>query len=416
MRRSQGANTSIVKVTTFQIDSPEEPDLLQHLLSNSNIFSPSPESENTPYANPKPDVTFSSFSSLFSAQDKSHCASVFRLGHALFDPLNLHLRDDVPAEIRNRILVLRRTEALYAWLARAVSSSVEQDIKAAASNDAAKVAFLHLTGNQVEKAVEVLTSSGNVRLATIISQIPGDVEFRADIRDQLQIWKDEKVDSLMSESVRKLYALAAGEVDILEGSSRRENVDVAKGLDWLRVFGLQLWFATSLDTPLGEAFEVYEQVMRESNGRVGFPKPWYSKAPSLVNSVKDGLFSLIKLSFSPSMTLESTLNSLSFSPNPRDFKMPWLLYILLSRCLRMRDFTDRQLYDAMEEDASNGTPEVEGYSQVANMLTTNFASQLQQEGLIQEAAYVLLFLEDDIGYESEELGKCLYVIYLYWIF
>ncbi len=97
------------------------------------------------------------------------------------------------------------------------------------------------------------------------------------------------------------------------------------------------------------------------------------------------------------MTLESTLTPLSYSSNPRDTKIPWLLYILLSRCLRLRDFTDRQLQGSLDDDESESSQQTDGVSQTAESLTINFASQLQQEGLVQEAAFVLLFLEDDKG-------------------
>ncbi|KAI5121845.1 hypothetical protein M0805_003278 [Coniferiporia weirii] len=394
---SQSANSSLVNITVPQLSPAESPDLLQHLLSHTQINPLSSDNEDAPYALSSHELSFASFSGLFSAQDKTHFASVFKLGHALFDPLDLHLGAGVSADVRNRILALRRADALSTWLSRAVSSSVEQDIKALATTDSASISFLHLSGNQVEKAVDTLSAGGNVRLATLISQVPGDVEFRADIRDQLQIWRDEKVDAHMGEAVRKLYALAAGEVEILDGSSRKEDINVTKGLDWLRIFGLQLWFSGFLDTPLRETFEVYEQTIRTSSDSTAFPAPWYSKQPSTsALRVTDGLFNLIKLALSPSMTLESTLNPLSFSPNPRDYKLPWLLYIVLSRCLRIRDFTDRQLYDAMD-DSTDNSQESLGYSQTANALTINYAAQLQQDGLIQEAAFVLLFLEDDTG-------------------
>ena len=48
-------------------------------------------------------------------------------------------------------------------------------------------------------------------------------------------------------------------------------------------------------------------------------------------------------------------------------------------------------------DTSDSFQDPVGYSQTANTLTLNFAAQLEQEGLVQEAAFVLLFLEDDIG-------------------
>ena len=386
-----------MNLTTLHPASVETPDLLQHLLSNSRISEPSPDNDLIPSVSPNSDLTFSSFSSLFTSQDDTHAASVFRLGNAIFDPLELHLGPTVPHDIRNRVTALRRADALSSWLARAVASSVEQDIMSSAVADPAKIAFLHLTGHQVEKAVDVLTTEGNVRLATLVSQVPGDLEFRADLRDQLQVWKEEKVDAHMSESIRRLYSLTAGEVDVLEGSSKKETIDVSKDLDWMRVFGLQLWYASFVDTPLRDTFENYERFVGDSDGGLGCPHPWYSSREIRPPKVNDGLYNLIKLFLSPSMTLESALNPLSFAPNPRDFKLPWFLYVLLSCCLRLRDFTDRQLGDAMQDDESAMSQDSDGYSQMANTLTTNYAAQLQQEGLIQEAAYVLLYLENDKG-------------------
>lgn len=388
------ANSPFVTVVSPH-KSPEEPvDLLQHLLSNTEILQGS--DDEAPYALPKKELTFSSFSTLFGSQDRTHIASVFRLGHALFDPLDLHLGANVPPSIRTRVLSLRRADALSSWLTRVVSTSVDQDIKSITSADPAGIAFSLLTGHQVEKAVDVLVDGGDIRLASIISQLPGDPEFRADIQEQLQIWRDEKVDAHMSQAIRKLYALAAGEVEFLEGSSRKEDVNIAKGLDWLRLFGLQLWYSSLLDTPLNETFDLFEQTVNELKDAVSYPRPWYSKSSSTKSEIKDGLFNLLKLALSPSMNLESTLTPLSFSPNPCDYRLPWLLYIILSRCLRLRDFTDRQIYDAM--DSNSGTSqELESYSQTANAMTVQFASQLQQEGLIQEAAFVLLFLDDSEG-------------------
>lgn len=324
---------------------------------------------------------------------------MFRLAHALFDPIDLHLGKAVSADIRNRVAALRRTEALSSWLSKAVSSSVDADLKAHAASDSCKIAFLHLTGNQLEKAVEILSNNGNVRLATLISQAPGDIDFRVDVREQLQIWREEKADIHINDDIRKLYALASGDISSLDESNRREKVNMVEGLDWLRVFGLQLWFSSMLDTPLRETFEAYEQLTKDYPDQVACPVPWYSKAISKsFPSVPDGLYNLMKLALSPSTTLESALNPRSFSSNPCDNNTPWLLYIILSQCLRVRDFTDRQLQDAVMDGSSDTSQqESSGYSQTANALTLSFASQLEQEGLIQEAAFVLLFLEDDIG-------------------
>ena len=110
-------------MTTLQHSIPVEPDLLHHLLSYTEIDTTEDENERIPFATPTRTVAFSTFSTLFEAQDRSHAASVFRLGHALFDAQELYLGKGVSDDIRNRIRELRRTDALSSWLARTVASS-----------------------------------------------------------------------------------------------------------------------------------------------------------------------------------------------------------------------------------------------------------------------------------------------------
>ena len=367
--------------------------MLSHFLQNTHIESAF-DPEVGPCATPNRALTFSSFVSLFNNSDHSHTADVFRLGHALFDPLDLRLAPDIRSDIRNRVTALRRTDEFSSWLAQAVIPQVEEDLRSLPFADLTKQAFVHLTGNQIEKAVELLLSAGNVRLATLISQVPVDEILRADAETQLRIWQGEKVDALMSEDIRKMYALASGLTNYWEGSSRKEDVEPGKGLHWLRVVGLQLWFASLLDAPLKHTLGVYERLFKEDSRRAAPPTPWYSNIPAIgLTSIKDGLYLLMKLFISTSMTLESTLLPLAFSTSPRDNRIPWLIYVLLARCMRIREFLDPMILD--DDDTEDIEPNI--YSATAESLTIDYASQLEQEGNVQESAFVLLFLKDDIG-------------------
>ena len=111
----------------------------------------------------------------------------------------------------------------------------------------------------------------------------------------------------------------------------------------------------------------------------------------------DALFSLIRLFADPACSLSAVLKPFSFSPSPSDYRLPWHLYILMSRCLRMRDMADRgdvdERFDGAEEE-----PEVEGHSPSADLLANSYAIQLEQAGMLQEAVFVLLHLEGSAGY------------------
>ncbi|THH21138.1 hypothetical protein EW146_g347 [Bondarzewia mesenterica] len=387
--------------------------LLQHHLSTSPILT---DSDGIPFASPATNLNFASFASVFPPSDRSFEALLFRLGHALFDDIDLHLQSTISIDVRNRIYAVRRKTALSSWLEEAVAPAVEEELKSNLSAGSVATAFSRLTGHQVEKACEAAMDGRNVKLATLISQAGGDYEFQEDLRSQLQIWREERIDAHIDEDIRKVYALLAGIVDVLEGSSgtgieQCPHVSLAQGLDWKRVFGLHLWFAQPMDAPIADVFDAYEQHWRNAPERAAPPVPWYSEKHEPVESIwrlptdanpPDALYSLIRLYADPACSLSHICSPLSFGPSPIDYSIPWHLYILLSRCMRVRDFADRdgprgnsdsELSDEEEET-------IEGHSPSADLLASSYALQLEQMDLIQQAVFVLLHIEGSTGREK----------------
>ncbi|KAJ6591833.1 nuclear protein 96-domain-containing protein [Mycena vulgaris] len=423
------ANSSVIWKTKVPI--PESGSLsvtlLQHQLSHSPIDD---DDDDIPFANPSStDLHFSSFANLFLPPDRSYEASLFRLGSALFDSLNLRLGDSVTPDIRARIAALRRKAALSAWLQETVSPSVETDMRANPAAGPAALAFMLLTGNQVERASEVAMDGGYLKLATLISQAGGDFEFREDLKDQLEIWREQRVDVHIDESVRKVYALLAGVLDgVIEGSKgggqdKCSDLDILADLDWKRVFGLHLWFSKLADAPISRIFDAYNRLVEESTParKIAGPIPWYEetgaksrwKLPS-PSSAPDALFSLIRLHADPSCSLSHVLTPLSFGLSPIDYALPWHLYIILSRCMRVRDFADRgdpgirRTSPSSSHDDADETG-VEGHSPSADLLTSSYAFQLEQQNMIQEPIFVLLHIEGSAGREKaikDVLARC----------
>ncbi|KAF5379022.1 hypothetical protein D9615_006077 [Tricholomella constricta] len=419
------ANSSTITKTTVPIFSSINQaslseKLLQHHLSNSPI---TPDDDGIPFATPNPQsLHFSSFALLFPTADRSYEASLFRLGQALFDEIDLGLGNSITIDIRNRITSVRRKAVLSAWLEDAVAPTVEAELRSNTSADAPTVAFTLLTGNQTEKAANVAMDGGFLKLATLISQAGGDWEYREDLKEQLQIWKDERVDAHIDENVRKIYALVAGLVDgVVEGSKgggleKAADVDVLKGLDWKRAFGIHLWFSEPVDAPIAQVFQAYDQLVRhDAQRQLSRPLPWYSErkssAPSRWNlpstsSASDGLFSLIRLHAEPACSLSPILTPLSFGTSPVDYSLVWHLYIILSRCMRVRDFADRgdpvghvrRMDDSLSDDDDEDKPE--GHSPSADLLASSYAFQLEGLGMIQEALFVLLHIEGSAGREK----------------
>ncbi|RPD56020.1 hypothetical protein L227DRAFT_509201 [Lentinus tigrinus ALCF2SS1-6] len=410
------ANASTVKLTTVPLiagaaadASAQSSRLLNHHLSNTVIEE---DADGIPFANPSRHLNFASFVSQFPSTDQSFEPTLFRLGHALFDTIDFHL-DSIPdVNVRQRVADIRRKAELSKWLKVAVSSAMEADLRAQLDAKWHSTVFTLLSGYQVERACDAASDSRNVKLASLIAQVPGDAEFRADLQDQLTIWREQRIDAHIGENTRKIYALLAGVVDTLQGSGGSgvehcPDVDLAKGLDWKRAFGLQLWFGMPMDASIAEVFRAYDGLWQEGLSSVPSPVPWYAERPSPEQTASqwnkppnaqppDALYSLIKLFADPACNLSMILSSFSFSPSPADYRLPWHLYIILSRCLRIRDLADRDT-SIRRSDEDSDEDDVEGHSPSADLLANSYASQLEQMGMIQEAVFVLLHLEGSAG-------------------
>ena len=414
--RKHTANSSVVMKTPVPFHEPGtdatlSTKLLSHHLTNSPIHL---DAEGIPFAYPSPKLSFGSFALLFPPTDQSFAARLFRLGNALFDDINLQLHPFSSIDVRNRVHAVRRKEALSKWLEGVVAPTVDAEVKGNFSGSAASKAFSLLTGHQIDKACEIAMNGGNLKLATLLSQAGGDLQFRKDIRAQLRIWREQRIDVHVDQSLRKIYALLGGIVDILEGSTgtdgeRCPDLPIAQKLDWKRVFGSHLWFGQPLDASIAEVFDAYDGHWRNARDRVAAPVPWYfeEKSPEFRNwhlsrdeNPPDAFYSLIKLYADPACSLETICSPLSFGPSPADFSLLWHLYIIISRSMRLRDFSDRDDPGTSRgsQDGDDRDAEIEGHSPSADILASTYALQLEQQDLIQEAAFVLLHLEGSSGY------------------
>lgn len=115
-----------------------------------------------------------------------------------------------------------------------------------------------------------------------------------------------------------------------------------------------------------------------------------------MTSPPDALYRLIELHADPTCSLSDILASSSFGPALLDASLPWHLYIILSRCMRARDLADRQDAGVDAEDVAEGDI-VEGHSPSADLLTSQYAYQLESLGMLQEAVFVLLHIEGSAG-------------------
>ncbi|KAF9051437.1 nuclear protein 96-domain-containing protein [Panaeolus papilionaceus] len=497
------ANSSVITIT-LTLSSLRPPDLevnnrsatpselagklLQHHLSHTtinrdesgvpyalptSISSPPPPLSHTLSAAPASladPLNFASFASLFPSLETTSPAPIFRLGRVLFDSLNLNLSSSrstassITPNIKERVLVLRRKAALGKWLEEVVRLIVEGDLRVEVngSNAAytpADAAFTHLTGHQISEACTAAANGGYPKLSTLISQAGGDDLFKDDIIGQIEIWKSEKLapgsntfgskdSGLVNRGVWKIYHLLAGLITYDENEGRSAD-NIWVGLDWKRVFGLCLWYGTSLDQSVADAVDAYERLIKQSTSdvssvpklnQVARPLPRWTQTTSATaasslalvparsylfsgssdassSQPEDPLYALIKLYADPALSLSNALNPRSFAPTVMDWGigMCWHLYIVLSRVMRVRDFADRQEGVKMpkptqsrprasvargNDDDDDEVERVEGHSPTADLLASSYAFELESWGMIQEAAFVLLHLEGSVGREK----------------
>jgi nuclear pore complex protein Nup98-Nup96 len=91
------------------------------------------------------------------------------------------------------------------------------------------------------------------------------------------------------------------------------------------------------------------------------------------------LYELIKLYSDVRMSLEIALSPRAASSSPYAYRKTWHLYQLLSRALQVREFED---------------VDTSGYSELSQSVIESYADELEQLGLWEWAAFVLLHLAD----------------------
>ncbi|KAL4930790.1 nucleoporin family protein [Aspergillus undulatus] len=219
---------------------------------------------------------FSQFTKTFHS-DKER--AIWELANILF---NDDIEDDISAGVpaQNRPKYLHRIKKdrlsrLWEGIVR------EHNALVAGKAGSPEERAVHLLcSHRVEEACNVLISSQNFHLATLISQIGRDPTTRRDMADQIESWRQHNALSEMSEPIRALYELLAGNALRSEGKSGGALEDRASTftfserfeLDWFQAFGLRLWYGISDDEPLEVAVSEFAQDLR-SGQEPAFPLP-----------------------------------------------------------------------------------------------------------------------------------------------
>ncbi|KAK4158359.1 hypothetical protein C8A00DRAFT_28640 [Chaetomidium leptoderma] len=129
--------------------------------------------------------------------------------------------------------------------------------------DLEEKAIICLAGNRVADACGHLLAAGNFRLATLVSSIGMQNKH---IKAQLKDWRESNVLAEFSEPIRAIYELLAGNACVCAGikgvpiENRVDSFTISQrfDLDWMRSFGLRLFYTAGVTPNVAEAVRSFQ--------------------------------------------------------------------------------------------------------------------------------------------------------------
>lgn len=173
-------------------------------------------------------------------------------------------RESYPDFEQEALPLVRRAEFSY-WLQESVYHRVQEEVSSLDELSDLEHIFLLLSGRQLDAAVGLAASRGDVRLSCLLSQAGGSTANRADIAHQLDLWRKNGLDfSFLEEERVRLFELLAGNIHVaLHGVK----------IDWKRFLGLLMWYHLPPHTSLPDVFNTYQKLLNEGNAP--YPVPVY---------------------------------------------------------------------------------------------------------------------------------------------
>ncbi|KAJ0256694.1 Nuclear pore complex protein NUP96 [Hirschfeldia incana] len=293
--------------------------------------------------------------------------STGRLSYAASDNEEDMMQDvrEESAEVDTEALPLIRRAEFSCWLQECVSHRVQEDVNDLNGSGYLEHLFFLLTGRELDSAVELAISKGDVRLACLLSQAGGSTVNRNDMMQQLHLWGRNGLDFNYIEKDRvKLYELLAGNI---------HNALQDFTIDWKRFLGLLMWHHLPPDSSLPVIFRNYQLLLDQE--KAPCPVPIYideGTADGVVSNTKhsDLLYYLMLLHSREEEEvgfLKTMFSAFSSTDDPLDYHMIWHYRGILEA---VGAFTSDDLH----------------------AIDMGFVAQLLSQGLCHWAIYVVLHL------------------------
>ncbi len=220
---------------------------------------------------------------------------VYELLHVLFDDFEDDFTLGLSRQQQQEYQLRIRKDRLSKYLAELVWRRHSEHIKAASKVNGATAAVLRLTAKDVHAACDALMQEKNFQLSLLIAQIEqADDAFQDDIVTQISDWRGQNVLSEMSEEIRALYEILAGNTSIAQGKQNVPVEDRASTfaisekieLDWVQAFSLCLWYGKHKN---GDIAEIVAEFQEKLDSNVESATPIHS------NGNEDPLWVVLKL-------------------------------------------------------------------------------------------------------------------------
>ena len=339
--------------------------------------------DGVPFAKQKP-MKFSAYCEQVKerGQQLGHTADgklelgLYELAHVLFDKYDDNFSRGFNPSQKSKYAERIRKDRLSAFWA-----SLTQEIhgKQPQIPPSEEDAIALLSAHQIHDACYRLSELGSPRLSTMIAQLDiADDQFHSDMKEQLQAWRDQNIISEMSEPIRALYELLAGNTTISRGRSlgplenRAATFSISErfNLDWMQAFGLCLWYGKAKNRNIEDVVRDFaEKLATKQESAIPWPE-----------GVSEGeqrhpFWVLLKLYAANKGAQEDTPvlpQALAPLARPFDFRIPF------------------QLHHALVANI----PSLPVSSDLADQLAIDLAFQLSASSFLLGAVFALMHISD----------------------
>lgn len=193
---------------------------------------------------------------------------IYELLHVLFDTFSDEFTHGLSKQQVQDYQSQIRKDRLSKFLSTLTHRRHGSRIQTASKANAATAAVLHLTVKNVHAACDALMTEKDFHLSLLVAQIEtADSAFQDDIAIQIEAWRSQGIISEISNDIRALYEILAGNTTVAQGKSNVAVEDRASTfaisekyeLDWVQAFSLCLWYGKHKDGEIGDVVSDFQE-------------------------------------------------------------------------------------------------------------------------------------------------------------